>query len=260
MNTRMKRPGWPSWSLLAALALTAVLGFASSQTGEPAAVGEDSGIADAAVTKEQPETPGLQLQTVTEQTKWYTMDINTVSADHQEVEKPIAKWIDEQKALFEGSVDEYKEQLEDGERAHLRLTAEKLPHSGSLYSLLYTSYQYTGGENGITKIKPFNIDPSQGRIVELADLFDLESDGRVLQKLVKEDLFSQKPLKDDLFDDLLAMALNDPSSWKWAIRNDRLSIYFDEYEIAVGAAGVVRADIPLDQVRGFLKEEYAGQL
>lgn len=260
MKTRMKRPGWPAWSLLAVLALTAVLGFAFSQAGDPDAIGEDSGIADAAVTKEQPETPGLQLQTVTEQTKWYTMDIHTVSADLQDMEKPITKWINEQKDLFEGSVDKYKEQLEDGERAHLRLTAEKLPHSGSLYSLLYTSYQYTGGDNGIKKIKPFNIDPSEGRIVELADLFDLESDGRVLQKLVKEELLSQEPLKEDLFDDLLAMALNDPSSWKWAIRNDRLSVYFDEYEIAVGSAGVVRADIPLDQLRGFLKEEYAGRL
>ncbi|WP_213421174.1 RsiV family protein [Bhargavaea massiliensis] len=260
MKTRMKRPGWPAWTLLAVLALTALLGIAFSQSGEPDAIGEDSAIADAAVTKELTETPGLQLQTVTEQTKWYTMDINTVTADHQEVEKPITKWIDEQKDLFEGSVDEYKTQLEDGERAHLRLTAEKLPHNGSLYSLLYTSYQYTGGENGTMKIKTFNIDPSEGRIVELADLFDLEHDGRILQKMVKEHLQEQKPLKDKLFNDLLAIALNDPTSWKWAIRNDRLSIYFDEYEVAVGAAGVVRADIPLDQVRGFLTEEYSGRL
>ncbi|MFC7366227.1 MULTISPECIES: DUF3298 and DUF4163 domain-containing protein [Bhargavaea] len=260
MKTRMKRPGWPAWSLVAVLVLTAVLGFASSQTGKPAAIGEDSGIADAAVTKDQPETPGLQLQTVREKTKWYTMDINTVTADHAELEKPITKWIDEQKVLFEGGVDEYKMQLEDGERAHLRLTAEKLPNTGSLYSLLYTSYQYTGGKNGITKIKPFNIDPVQGRIVELSDLFDLEADKSVLQKLVKEHLLAQKPLKDALFDDLLAMALNDPASWKWAIRNDRISVYFDEYEIAEGAAGIIRADIPLDQVHGFLKDEYAERL
>lgn len=260
MKTRMKRPGWPAWTLSAMLALTAMLGIAFSQTGKPDGIGENPAIADAAVTKELPETPGLQLQTVTEQTKWYTMDINMVTADHQGVEKPITKWIDEQKDLFEDSVDEYKTLLADGERAQLRLTAEKLPHHGSLYSLLYTSYQYTGGENGTMKIKPFNIDPSEGRIVELVDLFDLERDGPVLQKMVKEHLLEQKQLKDKLFNDLLAMALNDPTSWKWAIRNDRLSIYFDEYEVAVGAAGVVRADLPLDEVRDFLKEEYTGRL
>lgn len=260
MNTRMKRLGWPAWTILAVLALFTVFGFAFSQTGEPAAIGEDSGIADAAVTETWDTTGGLRLQTVTEETKWYTMDINTVSASHSDVEKPITKWIDEQKDLFEGSVDKYKEQLENGERAHLKLTAEELPHAGALYSLLYTSYQYTGGANGIKKIKPFNIDPVQGRIVELSDLFDLTADGEAIQKLVRAEILSQEPLEEYLFEDLLTMALNDPSSWKWAIREDRISVYFDEYEVAAGAVGIVRADIPLDELRGFLKEEYAGRL
>lgn len=260
MNKRMKRPGWPVWVLVSILALSALLGFASSRTSKPNAIGEDSGIADAASTEDQAISKSLRLQTVTEKTKWYTTDVTTVSADHPEIEQPINKWVDEQKKLFEDSVDEYKEQHQNKERAILNLTAEELPHADSLYTLLYTSYQYTGGANGINRVKPFNIDPVHGQIIQLADLFDLESDGSILQKLVKEELLSQKPQDTDFFDDLLSMALNDPSSWKWAIREDWFSVYFDEYEIAAGAAGIIRADIPLDKLRGFINEEFAGRL
>ncbi|WP_098049675.1 polysaccharide deacetylase family protein [Bhargavaea cecembensis] len=251
----------PLWGLLVGLATVLLLGLSLVLPGLSGKDG-NGGKAKAVVTEQKGVFPGLDLKTTVEDTDAYTSAVSAVSSDSEQVDAPIREWIAEQERAFHGELDDGGKKSKKEQRAHLNIGLDPKQAGESLYSLVFTSYQFTGGANGMTKVKPFIVDMREKRPVALSELFDLEDPetAAALSEKVEAAIKSQSKVKDYLFDDLLAMAVNDPAAWKWAIGDGMFSVYFDEYEIAAGAAGVVRADVPYGDLSLFMEPDAAARL
>lgn len=199
--------------------------------------------------------PGLNIETRTKQTKNYTLSISNPLADTKELNTPIQKWINDQEKQFLAEVEVNKETLQGDRRAELYITVETNKINEHMYSLVFTSYQITGGANGQTIIKPFNIDTAENKILTLSDI--MNSDKAAVDhiiSIVKEKLKKQEAASY-IFDEELLRVLKNPSEWKWSINNETFTLYFNEYEIAAGAAGTIQVDIPLTSLRSYLNKD-----
>ncbi|SIT88642.1 polysaccharide deacetylase family protein [Edaphobacillus lindanitolerans] len=251
----------PLWVLLVGLSTAGLLVLSlaiPSLTGKE----EQSGQATAVVTEQKGVLPGLDLRTTVKDTDTYTSAISELSSDSETVNAPIREWIDGQTRTFKEELKENGSKQGEEMRAHLNIGLDTKQAGDSLFSLVFTSYRFTGGANGQTEVMPFTVDMNEKRIVPLGELFDLEGglDAAELGRLVKEAIEAQDGLMDQVSDEALEAALADPSSWKWSLGDGSFTVYFDEYEVAAGSAGIVQAELPYDQVSLLMNPEASARI
>ena len=251
----LKRLKWPSWALfcifiagiyyfISSGADTSLQAFSRTETTSPAAF------------------PGLNLETRTKETKSYTLAISTPITEIENLNKPMKEWIQAQEMEFLELVKANRQVLDSEEfRAHLNIKAEPKKVSDTMYTIVFEAYQYTGGANGQAAVKTFTIDLANQKMVQLADVIRMDEESlATLRSLIKNQIGEKEELQDYLFDDMLEEALENPPSWKWSLSGKNFTLYFNEYEIAAGAAGAVKVKIPIEQIRPLLKDEIAQHL
>lgn len=257
MMKRIKLPGWIVIILLL-VGVTFGMNQLLSQAfeGDSEINGPEKEVEDSSI------YPGLNIETKTEEADLYTSSISLPYTDHEQVNKPINEWVEAQKKEFTSEVQKSKRTLEEnGFRAHLNIQVETEEIAEKLYTLEFESYQITGGANGMTKTKSFVIDLNKDRHVQLEDVFRLneETIGNT-QHLIRESLSNNDEVSPYLFEDMVQDALKNLDKWKWSISRDHVIFYFDEYEIAAGAAGSVKAEIPMEEIKPYLQDDFADRL
>lgn len=250
---RIKWPGWIVISLLLIVVTTSIYHLISIKTEATIADKDNNKVK--VYQHDESKYPGLHLQTKTKETSKYTYSISTPTIDSEVVNKTIKKWIKQQKDRFFDEVENNYSILGSDRIAHLNIQLKTNKLGKDIYSLLFTSYHYTGGANGQQIIKPFVIDINNKKILQLEDVINLNEDTiSILKELIKKEITNDRELNVFVMEDLLEEALENLENLKWAITKKSLIIYFDEYEIAAGAAGTVEVKIPLEELNSYLND------
>ncbi|WP_277680271.1 polysaccharide deacetylase family protein [Gracilibacillus dipsosauri] len=254
MIRRIKLPGW---IVIVFLVSGIIFGVNQSvaqvlkESSEP-----NEKIADSSV------YPGLNIKTQTKETDLYTFSVSQPYTENKQINKPIDEWIDQQKKEFTTGIKDWKNMLEENDfRAHLNIQVETEKIADKIYTLEFESYQITGGANGMTKMKSFLIDLNQNKLLQLDDVFQLnEASIKDIQKLILDELHSNQEISSYIFDDMAEKVLKDPEKWECSVSRKGVTFYFDEYEIAAGAAGAIKAEIPMKKIKPYLNEKFAKKI
>ncbi|WP_054954793.1 polysaccharide deacetylase family protein [Paenibacillus dakarensis] len=249
---RKKKPLWPVWLVGCMVLIVGTLGI--HLIVQDARAGNSSDVETVEVSPSA--YPGLNIETRTKNTKHYISTISSPLADSKEINTPIQAWINEQEKNFLAEVEAGSKTIHSGQRAELNLTVETNKINDHLYSLVFTSYQIAYGANGQTMIKTFNIDTAENRILTLADIMVSDKTAvNHIQSIVKKELKKQEEVIPYILEEELQKSMKNPSEWKWSIDNEVFTLYFNEYEIAAGAAGTIQVNIPLKSLHSYLNKE-----
>ncbi|MCM3090848.1 MULTISPECIES: polysaccharide deacetylase family protein [unclassified Cytobacillus] len=246
----LKRLKWPSWAVIFVF-IAGIYYFISS--------GADSSLQAFSRTETTSPAafPGLNLETRTKETKSYTLAISTPITKFENLNKPMKDWIQAQESEFLKTVKANRQLMDSKEfRAHLNIKAEPKKISDTMYTLVFEAYRYSGGANGQAEVKTFTVDIGKQKMVQLEDVIHMDEESlATLRTLIKNQMGEKEELQDYLFEDFLDEALENPLNWKWALSGKHFTLYFNEYEIAAGAAGAVKVKVPIEQIRPLLKDE-----
>lgn len=127
--------------------------------------------------------------------------------------------------------------------------------SPELVSVVYSIYSYTGGANGTGYYQTLVYDVTNQLPLTLDDVL-VEGYLPTLSALVREKLLVQlADMSDQTFIDFGAG--EDANNFRsFALTNDELIFFFDEYQVAPGAAGPQELHIPLAELTDLIQPMY----
>lgn len=82
---------------------------------------------------------------------------------------------------------------------------------------------------------------NEGTMFSLEDFFNLTDENEDIRKGVSTELLEE--------------SLKSIKNLKWSIDSEKLSIYWDQYEIAIGATGNIQLSIPLNEINFWLTDK-----
>lgn len=129
----------------------------------------------------------------------------------------------------------------------------EVKNNNDILSFVVTTYMYTGGANGQTRVDTYNLDLKGSKNLGLADLF---KNGADYKTIINNEISAQIELRlkaDEFFfkDDMGFKTISD--NQYYYIQDDNLVILFQKYEIAPGAMGTPEFRIPLKNLNPILK-------
>ncbi len=140
----------------------------------------------------------------------------------------------------------------------LDINTDVVPYSSDVTSLVFSIYNYSGGAHGTSAYQTYTFDLAAGQLVTLEDLFQPNSGYlAVIDPLVEQALKTQV---GDMIDPtwLQQGTGENPENYRhFALGADALTFYFDQYQVAPGAAGTQSVSIPLSALSDVLAPEYA---
>ncbi len=127
--------------------------------------------------------------------------------------------------------------------------------SPEIVSVVYSIYSYTGGANGSGFYQTLVYDVTNQLPLTLDDVL-VEGYLPALSALVREKLLVQlADMSDQTFIDFGAG--EDPNNFRsFALTQDELIFFFDEYQVAPGAAGPQELHIPLAELTDLIQPMY----
>ncbi len=124
---------------------------------------------------------------------------------------------------------------------------------GDLLSVRFIQYVYYGGAHGLEQFITFTSNTSTGEMYEFKDLFKNDVNyNSVVKELILKELEKNAEI---YFSDYKETIANKNGDYKFYIDGDKIVVYFDLYEIAPYAAGIIQIAIDSEDVKHILKEE-----
>lgn len=205
-------------------------------------------------------------KTATEkETREYETDFSKVNAElitirgtgNSEFEEQLNSAIrsEEDSALvaFDSKAQESEPELRMGNKCVLEITWEEKYNANDFLSIVEESYTYTGGAHGVTARAARNIDFASQKEVRLGDLFAEAGYENTLNRMISEQI-AEHPSE---YSDLWAKAeIKDAHQSDFYISDGNLVIFFQPYDLSYYARGFVEFRLPLEELRGYMKEEY----
>lgn len=191
--------------------------------------------------------PGILIKTVVSNDEYSPYSIQYPQSKVESFNVQIKKYIDEQ-------LDTYLIAMQENKRigskipGELNIAFEIFPHASGSYSFVMITGTYIGGANGYTNFNTTHLNTDSANIIKINDLFgQQESNLGKLSSLVRDSIKKDPSLKDKVFEEEMMLATE--PKWsnfeQFALIEDSLVLYFDEYEIASGAAGAPIIAVPL---------------
>lgn len=210
------------------------------------------------ITNEESAFPGILIKTEVSNDEYSPYSIQYPQSKVESFNVQIKKYIDEQ-------IDTYLIAMQENKRigsktpGELNIAFETFPHTSGSYSFVMITGTYLGGANGYTNFKTIHFNSESEEIIKVDDLFGHdESKLAKLSSLVRGSIKNDPSLKDRVLEEEMILATE--PKWsnfeKFALIDDTLVIYFDEYEIASGAAGAPIIAVPLVELTEQLVEPY----
>ncbi|WMJ79850.1 DUF3298 and DUF4163 domain-containing protein [Clostridium sp. MB40-C1] len=111
-------------------------------------------------------------------------------------------------------------------------------------SLYIDYYEYTGGAHGSTTRKCYNIDLKTGKLLNLKDIFSKNSNYKeIINETIKTEI-QKNPEK--YFEESFQGIVDDQC---FVVEGNDLVIYFQQYEIAPYASGILEFKIPFSKIK-----------
>lgn len=118
------------------------------------------------------------------------------------------------------------------------------------FSLILNEVQIVNESNVISeKVYIYVFDLATGKIINNSDIF-IDGYAKEITNILTELFESDEYYKNNVYNEYKAI-LKD-SDYKIAITNESILIYFDKYEIMPGNFGIVKIELPYDDINDFL--------
>lgn len=133
-------------------------------------------------------------------------------------------------------------------------TLWQIKHNGNDFiSALEERYTYLGGAHGETAWLPRNIDLLTSKEIKLADLFAETGYENTLNRLINEEISENGEKYADLWE---KPVIKDSHQTDFYIEDGDLVIFYKPYDLSYYARGFVEFRIDMEDISGYLKEEY----
>ena len=197
--------------------------------------------------------------------KEYETDFSTVYAEtvkfsgmkNSEFEKninaQIQQSIDSDLVAFDSKAQECKGNLQMGNKCVMEIGWEETYNKNDFISVVEEKYIYTGGARGTTVHIPVNIDVSGEKEVKLADLFADDGYVSTLNRMINEEMEKHSEEYKDLW---AKPEIKQEHQTDFYIQDDDLVIFFQPYDLSYYARGFVEFRLDLEDLSGYMKEEY----
>ena len=127
----------------------------------------------------------------------------------------------------------------------------------STVSVVFSRYQFTGGANGNTDYHTLTAVVESGDLLTLPDIFvsgvDPYTTLEPLAVAALTELLGEAAVPEMLAEGTAPVPENYQN---WALTADSLNLYFNEYQVAPGAAGALSIAIPLTELADVLQLQY----
>ena len=208
------------------------------------------------LTTESSAFPGIRITTDVSNDNRTPFAINYPQTENEAFNDEVSQYITSSKENYLQSMQKNKDTEATGE---LNISFETYPYNEDYYSFVLTETLYLGGANHEVTTKTYFFNNNTGTLIDMQTL--LQNDENNLATLaahIRSELQQNPDLKDQLLEEEL-IAATEPT-WenfdRFAISEDSLALYFDEYEIAVGAAGAPVVKLPLSLINPLLASEF----
>lgn len=212
---------------------------------------------DSNLSTESSAFPGIRIVTDVSNDKRTPFAINYPQTESKSFNEEVSQYVQSAKEHYLKSMKEHKNNKDNS--GELNISFETYPYNEDYYSFILTKSLYLGGANHEVTTKTYFFNNKTGTIIDMKTL--LQNDENNLATLaahVRSELQQNPKLKDQLFEEEL-IAATEPI-WanfdRFAIFEDSLVIYFDEYEIATGAVGAPLVKLSLSLINPLLASEF----
>ncbi|MEK3980774.1 polysaccharide deacetylase family protein [Psychrobacillus sp. FSL K6-2836] len=250
---KQRRP-WIDAAVISMIALLSIsLIFLSHSTKSNANQSTNNGKAPEIIKEESTKEsafPGILIKTEVSNDKYSPYSIQYPQSKVESFNAQINKYIDEQLETYLIAMQENK-RIGSKTPGELNIAFEVFPHTSGSYSFVMITGTYLGGANGYTSFNTIHFHAASGKIIEIDDLFGHDESKLIkLSSLVRDNIMKDPSLKDKLLEEEMMLATE--PKWsnfeKFALIDDTLVLYFDEYEIANGSAGAPIISVPLAEL------------
>ena len=197
--------------------------------------------------------PDIKIITETSNDLYTPFSIQYPQSLHSPFNKAIASYIKDAKQgyLTKHNGSKLKRKM--------NISLEILSQRSGNYSFVLTDSRTTGKPNGQTRIRSFHLNPETGGSFTISDVLGLDSKHlKILSTLVREAIYNDPLIADYLFPE--EVHIQTEPIWanfdNFAITDESLIFYFDEYELAAGKVGPPVVVIPLSDINNILSEEF----
>lgn len=202
--------------------------------------------------------PGIKIITETSNDTYTPFAIQYPQSLHSSFNEAISKYITTAKKKYLTTMDENKK-LGRKFTGELNISFETLSHHSGNYSFVLVNSNSTRGATGTTEIRSFHFNPETGETFTIADLFGRDPNNLdTLSTIGREAIYNDPLLADHLFPE--EVHIKTEPIWanfdNFAITDESLILYFDEYELAAAAVGPPIIAIPLNDINSFLSDKF----
>lgn len=194
--------------------------------------------------------PGILIKTEVSNDEYSPYSIQYPHSKVESFNTQIKKYIDEQLDTYLIAMQENK-RIGSKAPGELNIAFEIFPHASGSYSFVMVTGTYIGGANGYTNFHTTHLRTASGEVIEIDDLFGHDESKLIkLSSLVRDNIKKDPSLKDKILEEEMMLATEPKwSNFKeFALIEDTLVLYFDEYEIANGSAGAPIIAVPLAEL------------
>lgn len=198
-----------------------------------------------------------------------TSQVHLLEEGHEALEKAIdalnQKNLDDQNTFFQENQEDARQSYQDSPEMfqdsawESEVSVTALRTDETVLSLQQTEYSWLGGAHPNTYYKGICFDTKTGKELSLQDIA-ADYDGvydSVCQKLKEEndpDMFFEG--YEDTVKAMFYGKDPDYGSVQWFLMNDRVVVLFNQYDIALYAAGPIRVEIPFAERADLFEKQY----
>ncbi|SFL78242.1 S-layer homology domain-containing protein [Salibacterium qingdaonense] len=174
----------------------------------------------------------------------YYPKVNGLSADTEEVinqtfEEQAQQASERRREVAELSEQEPDEDLAEAYEYQQDYRVES--NTGDYLSVVFESYEFTGGAHGMSHQAAFTFDPQTGEDVQLQHLFDADTNYAFV---FNERIRSGAPDNGEAFELIVDFEGVDPATDQFYVTEKGPAVYFQPYEIGPYAAGIPSYTVP----------------
>lgn len=154
---------------------------------------------------------------------------------------------------FDKLANESAPNIPSDSKASFTTTQDIKYNDNDFLSVVEEENMFTGGAHGISARNSYNIDFRNKRQIYLNDLFESEGYENVLNRMIDE-LIQKR--SEDYTELWKKPKIREEHQYNFYITDTHLVIYFQPYDLSYYARGFIEFPLSLEELRGYLKEEY----
>lgn len=187
------------------------------------------------------------------------LNIPVITIDDKKIEQRVNSKIEKEIIKFYNKVkkeaEDYNKDFENETPFIANVSYDIKKNSDNIISIFIEYYQYSGGAHEYYEDVAYNIDLTTGNFINLEQLFKKEIN---YKKIINENIINQIDIyiKDSDENSYLYEFKGIKDNQKFYLRENKIVIFFDLYEIAPYAAGIPKFEIDIESVKDFISKDY----